>query len=359
MYDRMTKRLFTFVICAAILLMLSPAALAEEETAGFYNIGTAEGLEIIPVSDGGFAVLPETRDADGDGADDVFYPGAVALNVTLPSTEPGALYLLTLSASGRTLYADQRTGGGTLSFGVGFTLPDQPTELTLEAGSTATGFARIAVTLFYTPSAAAYSPKPSYADCGRDDACPMAAFTDLDAAAWYHDGVHYVLENGIMNGVGDGLFKPADPTSRAMIVTMLWRLEGMPEAERASFSDVPENAWYAMALNWAAAAQIVEGHSPERFAPDEAVSREQLGVILWRYAVYKGMDALNTEPVRLGVFLDAEQISGWALDGVQWAVDAGLISGIGHEKLSPKADASRAQVATMLMRYALLADADE
>jgi len=355
----MMKRLFIFVICTAILLMLSPAALAEEEAAGFYNIGAAEGLEIVPVADDGSAVRAETRDVDGDGADDAFYPGAGALRVTLPRTEPGAMYLLTVSVSDQILYAAQYTGGGALRFDVGFKLPEQPTELTLEVGSTAAGFTRTAVTLFYTPSAAAHGSEPGYAVCGRDDACPMAAFTDLDAAAWYHDGVHYALENGVMNGVGDGAFKPADPTSRAMIVTMLWRLEGSPEAEQATFGDVPENAWYAMAVNWAAAAQIVEGHSPERFAPDEPVSREQLGVILWRYAVYKGMNALNTEPVRLGVFLDAEHISGWALDGVQWAVNAGLITGTGHEKLSPKADAGRAQVATMLMRYALLADADE
>lgn len=354
---KMKKRVFTFLICAALLLALHPAASAFDAEAGFYGVGAADGFEICPVTEEGTATDAVVLDADGDGAEDLFYSGTRALAVTLTETERGAQYLLTVSSPERILYVDQRSGGGALRFLAAFPLPEQPTALTLELGSTAEGFAKRSVPLVYTP--AVQTPEPGFAVCGRDEACPMGAFADLDRNLWYHDGVHWALENSVMNGVGGDLFAPGRPASRAMVVTMLWRMEGMPRADAYRiFDDVEPAAWYADAVRWAAGAQIVEGYSPERFAPGDNVTREQLGVILRRYTEYNGMDALNTEPVRLGVFLDAEHISGWALDGVQWAVNAGLISGTGHEKLSPKADAGRAQVATMLMRYALLADAD-
>ena len=143
-----------------------------------------------------------------------------------------------------------------------------------------------------------------------------------------------------------------------MLVTMLWRMEGEPRSDHAmDFADVPESQWYAGAVRWAAANGIVGGYSAERFGPDDSVSREQLAVILWRYARYKGIDAPPDNKVDLGVFIDAERISDWARDGVQWAVDAGLLTGVGNEKLSPETDANRAQVATMLMRYRAAAEA--
>ena len=378
LFLKMKKRLFKCLLCAAILLTLSPAALAADEDAGFYNLGEAEGIEVRPMTASGAAVPMVLRDADGDGEDDEFYPGSEALDVTLIDTAPGELYLLTLSSFDETFYVDQQTGGGDLSFRVAFALPDGPTALFLEVGSTEPGFEGITVALDYTPWATSGSQEPGpgpsptqpddpapeqdtepeapadYASCEKGDACPLSAFSDLDHAAWYHDGVHYVLENGIMNGVGNDRFQPSGVTSRAMLVTMLWRMEGMPEAESARFDDVTPGAWYAKAVSWAASARVVEGYDAERFGPDDPISREQLAVILWRYARLKGTDQLAAESASLGVFIDAEHVSGWALDGVQWAVNAGLITGTGNEHLSPKADAARAQVATMLMRLALL-----
>ena len=374
----MKKRLFICLFCAALLLILSPAVLAADENSGFYDIGEAERLEILPTTVSGTPVQMVRRDADGDGEDDGFYPGSEALAVTLTDTVPGEMYLLTLSSSEATLYVAQQWGGGDLSFRVAFTLPDRPTALLLEIGSTEAGFEKLTAALFYTLSAPSEGgepgpgPTPSqpeepgpeqdpgpeapagYASCDRDEACPLGAFADLDSAAWYHDGVHYVLEQGIMNGVGNNRFDPSGVTSRAMLVTMLWRLEGMPEAEPAHFNDVTPDAWYAKAVGWAASAHVVEGYDTERFGPDDPISREQLAVILWRYAKMKGAAVPDAESVRLGVFIDAEHISPWALDGVQWAVNAGLISGTGNERLSPKADAARAQVATMLMRFSRL-----
>ncbi len=194
--------------------------------------------------------------------------------------------------------------------------------------------------------------KTGYRDCPRDDSCVMSVYSDLDRALWYHDGVHFVLENGILNGVSDQTFAPNGSASRAMIVTMLWRMEGEPRSDYAmEFTDVPDGVWYTEAVRWAAAKGIVGGYSADFFGPDDSVSREQLAVILWRYAWYKGIDAAPEYKVNLGVFIDAERVSYWASEGVQWAVDLGLLTGVGNEKLSPETNASRAQVATILMRF--------
>ena len=389
----MKQRLLSCLICAALLLALCPAVSAAGDGSGFYNVGGAAGVEISPLTPSGAAVSGVERDADGDGVNDVFYPGSGALRVALSNTVQGKTYILIVSSSEKTFYVDQQTGGGALSFRVSFALPDAQTELTLEIGSTEAGFEKKTVTLFYTPSAPPAETKPAptpspiptpdpiptpspiptpdpihvpdpttdpgaeqpgYALCKRGGECPMAAFTDVDPAAWYHDGVHYVLENGIMNGVGNNQFSPSAPTSRGMIVTILWHLEGAPDAEPAGFGDVTQSAWYAKAVNWAASEHLVEGYSAESFGPNDNITREQLALILLRYAKDKNTDQLVTESISLGTFVDAEHISGWAFEGVQWAVNAGLISGTDHEHLSPKADASRSQVATILMRYSRL-----
>ena len=194
--------------------------------------------------------------------------------------------------------------------------------------------------------------KIGYIDCPGDNTCVMASYSDLDPNSWYHDGVHYALENRIMNGVSDQMFAPSSSTSRAMIVTMLWRMEGEPVVnDTTRFADVPSDTWYTEAVRWAASERIVDGYSAERFAPNDNVSREQLATILWRYAKYKGTDKISASKINLGIYIDAEHISRWAYDGMQWAVNAGLITGAGNDKLSPETDASRAQVATMLMRY--------
>ena len=152
-----------------------------------------------------------------------------------------------------------------------------------------------------------------------------------------------------MNGVGGTRFDPGGSTSRAMLVTMLWRLDGRPEAAFApDFADVAPAQWYAEAVAWAASAHVVEGYGAGRFGPGDPVTREQLAVILWRYARYTGADVASGDP--LGQFVDAEKIAPWALEALRWAVDAELIRGVGGERLSPKTGATRAQTATVLMR---------
>jgi len=191
--------------------------------------------------------------------------------------------------------------------------------------------------------------------CARDENCPMSAFTDLNLNAWYHDGVHWALENEIMQGYGGGVFGPNDATSRAMIVTMLHRFEGEPKVSAdAGFTDVADGKWYSEAIRWAAANGIVNGYGDGTFGPNDQLTREQLAAILCRYANYKGMNTNEGELTPLTGFIDATDVSDWAVRSMRWAVAVGIINGVGNDTISPRTDASRAQVATMLMRYAAL-----
>ena len=184
-------------------------------------------------------------------------------------------------------------------------------------------------------------------ECPRDASCPMSGYTDLDMGAWYHDGIHYCLDEGLMDGVGMGLFAPNATTSRAMIVTILWRLQGSPEAEAAEmFTDVAPGDWYADAIAWAASEGVAEGYEDGSFRPNDAITREQLAAMLWRYAGKpEAEDALS-------VFTDGADTSGWAQQAMSWAVARGLITGVDSDSLSPKGQATRAQTATILMRFA-------
>ena len=191
--------------------------------------------------------------------------------------------------------------------------------------------------------------------CAQDTTCPISAFTDADPKAWYHDGVHWALENGIMSGTGGKKFEPDTATTRAMIVTILWRLEGEPEADYAmSFADVPEGQWYTDAIRWAASTGVVSGYSDAAFGPNDAITREQLAAILYRYAQSKGKDVSIGEDTNLLSFADAGDWSDWSVSALQWAVGSGIINGMSDGTLNPKGEATRAQVATMLMRYCTL-----
>lgn len=191
----------------------------------------------------------------------------------------------------------------------------------------------------------------SAAACDRGESCPMTAFGDLDKSLWYHDGVHWALENGVMKGVGNNLFNPNGTTSRAMIVTMLHRMEGEPKSDYAmTFKDVEDGKWYTEAIRWAAENGIVEGYTKEKFGPTDDLTREQLATILYRYAKLKGQGFTGMWAFPLN-FDDASDVSGWANEAMCWMTMNGVIQGTGDNKLSPKGNATRAQVATMLMRY--------
>ena len=188
-----------------------------------------------------------------------------------------------------------------------------------------------------------------YDKCGKDEHCPIYPFKDSDPKEWYHDGVHWALDEGVMNGTSKTAFEPGTPTTRAMIVTMLWRMEGEPEAEAAGFADVEAGSWYEAAVNWAAANEIVKGYSAEKFGPNDPVTREQLATILFRYSGEEDGGAA----MGLAGYDDADQVSEWAKSAMVWAVSKGIINGVTKTTLEPQSSATRAQVATMLMRYSV------
>lgn len=175
-------------------------------------------------------------------------------------------------------------------------------------------------------------------------------FDDVSDSAWYADAVQYVYENGIMNGVTATEFGPNMTTNRAMIVTMLYRLEGEPAAETAGFTDVATGVYYVDAVAWAQANNIVNGITETTFAPSNNISREQLATILYRYAQYKGYD-VSVGGMSLNEYTDASQISAYATTAMQWANENGLITGVTSTTLEPQGSATRAQVATILMRF--------
>lgn len=175
-------------------------------------------------------------------------------------------------------------------------------------------------------------------------------FTDVGPGDWFLENVRYVYEKGLMNGTSDTTFSPQSTTNRAMIVTILHRLEGTPApGAPAPFTDVPAGQYYAEAVAWAAANSIVNGTSETTYAPLNNITREQMAAILYRYAQYKGYDVSGSAD--LSAFTDAASISDYAVSALQWAVDAGLINGKGNGILDPKGSATRAEVSAILSRF--------
>lgn len=175
-------------------------------------------------------------------------------------------------------------------------------------------------------------------------------YDDVSADAWYAGAVDYVTQNGLMNGVGGNRFAPQDTMNRAMVVTVLYRMAGSPAVTQApAFADVAAGKWYTNAIGWASANGIVKGYSADRFAPMDAVTREQLTVILQRYAKLCGYDV--SQQAALDSYADADAVSGWAQNAMRWALATGLIQGRSQTTLAPAGTATRAEVATILMRF--------
>ena len=176
----------------------------------------------------------------------------------------------------------------------------------------------------------------------------VVPFVDVQPDDWYIDVVKYALENGLMTGVSETEFAPDLATTRGMVASVLYRLEGGPEAEDAGFSDVSADAWYADAVNWAASVGVVAGYG-DAFGANDAITREQLAAILCNYAAYKGEDV--SSGAALDGYSDAASVSDWAGESVEWAVAEGLLSGVTNNELAPQGSATRAQVAAMLQRF--------
>ena len=174
-------------------------------------------------------------------------------------------------------------------------------------------------------------------------------FSDVSDSDWFYDPVVWIYNEGLMTGTSATTFEPNTSTTRAMIVAMLARLEGVESAESAGFADVAANDWYATAVNWAAASGITSGTGDGNFSPNTAITREQLAAILMNYAQYKGQDV--SARATLDTYNDATAISSWANDVMSWAVAEGLLTGVTNDQLQPQGNATRAQVAAILQRF--------
>lgn len=175
-------------------------------------------------------------------------------------------------------------------------------------------------------------------------------YTDVARSAWYYDAVKFVTQAELMNGTTTTRFAPEQATDRAMIVTILWRQAGSPSVGgEASFSDVDLSAWYDSAVRWAAANKIVTGYGDGTFGPEDTITREQMAAILYRYAQYKGNP--TDGEYSLDGYTDVHQISAYALPAFQWVCGCGIMEGLTTDTLDPAESATRAQVAAILMRF--------
>ena len=174
-------------------------------------------------------------------------------------------------------------------------------------------------------------------------------FRDLPADGWYREAVEFVLEKGLMSGTADDTFAPDGLLSRAMLVTILHRVEKEPTADVHAFADVRQGQWYSDAVCWASSADIIKGYSDGRFGPEDDITREQLAAILYRYAAYRGMDVSAAGYV-MPDLADRDEISDWADPAVSWCVKTGILTGRGENCLEPQGKATRAEAAAMLMR---------
>ena len=184
-------------------------------------------------------------------------------------------------------------------------------------------------------------------------AANVSNFSDVRPSDWYHDAVNYVCENGLMNGTSDTAFSPNATTSRGMIVTILYRLAGSPDMPESNwgypYADVDTNAYYSAPVYWARMNDLVTGYSDTQFGPNDAITREQLTAILYRYADHLGLDTdTGFIPDKYYDFSDYQSVSRYAANAMSWCVNKGIVSG-SNGKLNPQGTASRAEVATMLM----------
>ncbi len=231
-----------------------------------------------------------------------------------------------------------------------------------QPGDTITVTADVTVTakwkVNYVPTPDPEEPDPPYVEtgCCHPYHCPSSWYADLDVDAWYHTATDYAICRELMIGIYKGedqwLWGPDMATSRAMIVTTLYRLEGSPEVEYTEhYTDVADGLWYSDAIVWATNNGIVEGYGNNVFGPEDYVTREQICTIFFRYANFKGLD--TSDRADISDYVDADQVSDWALEAVQWDVAVGMIKGTSttSKVLDPKIDTSRAMMAMLLLRW--------
>ena len=183
-----------------------------------------------------------------------------------------------------------------------------------------------------------------------EEYCPSSIFEDVDTSRWYHAAIDYVVEHGIMEGIGENHFAPNGTTTRAMMATIIYSLEGRPALETTNpFKDVFKGKWYTDAVVWASGKGLVTGYGFGLFGPNDSLTREQFAVVMYKYASIQGRD--TSKSADLSGYTDANEISVWAVDAMKWANAEGLIVGYSKTKLAPKGITTRAEAAAILMKY--------
>lgn len=208
---------------------------------------------------------------------------------------------------------------------------------------------RVSVDAAFTQEEPAPTETPPAEEPPAAEVSVSQQFKDIEAGDWYTNAIQYVSDRGMMNGMSDDTFAPDLSASRAMLVTILYRLEGEPAAAASAFSDVASGKYYANAVAWASSGGIVNGFEDGSFRPDGAITREQLATILYRYAADKSW--VTVEAANLSAYIDVAQISPYAVQAMGWANAAGLITGTDWGGLHPGGNATRAEVAAILMRF--------
>lgn len=189
--------------------------------------------------------------------------------------------------------------------------------------------------------------------CERNEFCPMHPYIDVTPNDWYHDGVHYCLENGFMKGTENNVFSPEQPITRGMIVTILYMHDGAPEITGENvFLDVDDSAYYKKAVVWANSNDVAKGYPGNLFKPEDKLTREELATMLASYQAYKDIN-INVEKDNISKYADKDKISDWAIEKMNWSIDNKIILGDSDGLINPKNFATRAQVATMIMNMTL------
>ena len=208
------------------------------------------------------------------------------------------------------------------------------------------------LTLYYLEGASGWTSPTWGADAYPTAVWKPSGYFDVKPGSWYEQSVQYATEHGLMNGTGSNTFEPESTMTRAMLVTVLWRYANAPKPGANPFTDVPNGKWYTDAVAWAAENGVVNGVGDGKFEPDGSVTREQMATILYRYAQKVGID--TSKHTELSAFPDASRVSAYARASMQWIVAEGVIGGSrenGQDWLNPQGNATRAEVATILMRF--------
>ena len=208
------------------------------------------------------------------------------------------------------------------------------------------------LTLYYLEGASGWTSPTWGAEAYPTAVWKPSGYFDVKPGSWYEQSVQYATEHGLMNGTGTNTFEPESTMTRAMLVTVLWRYANAPKPGANPFTDVPNGKWYTDAVAWAAENGVVNGVGDGKFEPDGSVTREQMATILYRYAQKVGID--TSKHTELSAFPDANRVSAYARAPMQWIVAEGVIGGSrenGQDWLNPQGNATRAEVATILMRF--------